>query len=190
MPGIVSSKRRKAAGRRGAQIVEFTLVLLPLLAFTFLLLDMGWAIFKRATLQYAVREGCRYAVTNQLRTDLTNGTGHAYGMIDSVKAVVQANSMGFLGSAPSGAGWNAIQVRFYAATGNMTTALALPPDCTTAGPNGAVTPNLVEVSVENYQANPLAPLMRSSTPLSLTARSTDRMESIPRSGAPKLLTCP
>ena len=36
------------------EIVEFTLVLLPLLGFTFLLLDLGWAVYKRATLQFAV----------------------------------------------------------------------------------------------------------------------------------------
>ena len=47
--------------RRGVELIEFTLVLLPLLGFIFLVLDLGWAIYKRATLQFAVREGCRYA---------------------------------------------------------------------------------------------------------------------------------
>jgi Flp pilus assembly protein TadG len=185
----LDGKRKR---RRGVEIIEFTLVLLPLLGFTFLLLDLGWVVYRRATLQFAVREGCRYAVTNQVRTDLKDANGNSYGMVDSVKAVVQSSAMGFLGNTPSGTGWASIQVRFYAATGNMTTPIALPANCSvkTPGPNASITPNLVEVSVENYQAGVFAPLMRSATPLNLTARSIDRMESIPRTGAPPLLTCP
>lgn len=185
-------KTGSSHSRRGVEMIEFTLVLLPLLGFTFLLLDLGWIVYRRATLQFAVREGCRYAVTNQVRTDLKDANGNAYGMIDSVKAIVQGRAMGFLGSKTTDPGWNSIQVRFYNTSGNMTTALGLPADCSvkTPGPNASVTPNLVEVSVENYQASLLGPLLRSPTPLNLTARSTDRMESIPRTGAPPLLTCP
>ncbi len=186
---MASNSRKR---RRGVELIEFSLTIMPLLGFTFLLLDLGWVIYRRATLQFAVREGCRYAVTNQLRKDLKDAGGNAYGMIDSVKAVVQQNAMGFLGNSPSGSGWNSIQVRFYSATSNMTTALALPANCSvkTPGPNASTEANLVEVSIENYQATILAPLMKSATPFNLTARSTDRMESIPRTGAPPLLTCP
>jgi len=184
------AQSRKA--RRGVEIIEFTLIIVPLLGFTFLLLDLGWMVYRRATLQFAVREGCRYAVTNQVRKDLKDAGGNAYGMIDSVKAVVQENAMGFLGHSSSDPGWNAIQVRFYSATNNLTTALALPANCSvkTPGPNASVQPNLVEVSIENYQAKLLAPFLKDVNPFNLTARSTDRMETISRTGAPPLLTCP
>ena len=169
------------------ELIEFTLVLLPLLGFTFLLLDMGWAVYKRATLQFAVREGCRYAVTNQLQA-LTDSSGNAYGMIDSVKWVVQNKAMGFLGSTATDPGYASIQVRFYDPNTSLTTALALPPDCTVHRTSPNAGGNLVEVSVENYQAKALAPLLRSAAPLNFTARSADRMEGNPAAGVPHTFT--
>jgi hypothetical protein len=151
-------------------------------------LDLGWAIYKRATLQFAVREGCRYAVTNQLLA-LKDSNGNSYGMVDSVKTVVQSRAVGFLGSKPTDPGYASIQVRFYDPNTSLATALAMPADCnSTVSPN--VGGNLVEVSVENYQAVALAPLLRSAAPLNFTARSSDRMEGNPAAGAPKVLTCP
>jgi len=183
---MVTSARSKR--RRGVEIIEFTLVLLPLLGFVFLVLDLGWAIYKRATLQFAVREGCRYAVTNQLLA-LKDSNGNSYGMVDSVKTVVQSRAVGFLGSKPTDPGYASIQVRFYDPNTSLTTAVAMPADCTsTVSPN--VGGNLVEVSVEDYQAKALAPLLRSAAPLNFTARSSDRMEGNPAAGVPKVLTCP
>jgi len=175
--------------RRGVELIEFTLVLLPMLGFIFLLLDLGWAVYKRATLQYAVREGCRYAVTNQLQP-LKDASGNKYGMIDSVKWVVQKNAMGFLGSKATDSGYAVIQVRFYDPTASLTTALPIPAcGSSTAAPNWAL--NLVEVSVENYQEQSLtAPLLRSATPLNFVVRSSDRMEGNPTTGVPSALTCP
>lgn len=186
MARISKSKRR----RRGVELIEFTLVLLPMLGFIFLLLDLGWAVYKRATLQFAVREGCRYAVINQVQA-LKDSSGNAYGMIDSVKWVVQSKAMGFLGSKPTDPGYAAIQVRFYDPSASLTTALPLPANCTdktTAAPNWGG--NLVEVSVENYQAKALVPILRSAAPLNFVARSADRMEGNPMSGVPPTLTCP
>jgi hypothetical protein len=183
---ISKSKSR----RRGVELIEFTLVLLPMLAFVFLLIDLSWAVFKRATLQFAVREGCRYAVTNQVQ-NLTDASGNHYGLLDSVKWVVQKRALGFLGSGPTAPGWAAIQVKLYPSSGSLTTALPLPLTCAdvTTKPNAGGT-NLVEVSVENYQSGALAPLLRSAAPLNFVARSSDRMEGDPKSGVPKLLTCP
>jgi hypothetical protein len=45
-------------------------VLLPLCGFVFLILDMAWAFYVRATLQSAVREGVRYAITSQTMTGM------------------------------------------------------------------------------------------------------------------------
>ncbi len=170
------------------ELIEFTLVLMPLLGFIFLVLDLGWTIYKRATLQFAVREGCRYAVTNQLQA-LKDGNGNAYGMIDSVKYVVQRRAMGFLGSKPTDAGYALIQVRFYDPTSSLSTAVAMPPDCAST-----IVPNkggyLVEVSVEHYLSKVLGPVYKAATPLDFVARSSDRMEADPSSGVPKALTCP
>ena len=182
---------RRNKKRRGVEIIEFTLVLLPMLGFVFLLLDLGWAIYKRATLQFAVREGCRFAVTNQL-VDLKDASNKQYGMIDSVKWTVQRRAVGFLGSTASDPGYASIQVRFYDPNSSLTTALPLPANCssTTAAPNKGG--NLVEVSVENYQYRSMAPLLRSATPLNFVARSSDRMEGNPAAGAPRTFngTCP
>jgi hypothetical protein len=167
------------------------LVLLPLLGFTFLLLDLGWMIYRRATLQFAVREGCRFAVTNQT-VPKTDANGKAYGLIDSVKYVVQSRSMGFLGSKPTDPGYANIQIRFYDPTQSLTTQLTVPTNCSYTGlpPNWAG--NIVEVSVENYQANVLGAILKSATPFNLTARSSDRMEGNPSAGVPQPFngTCP
>jgi Flp pilus assembly protein TadG len=212
MTRISQSKRRTGAGlleftlallhlkkqpdrrrRRGAELIEFTLVLLPMLGLIFLLLDLGWAVFKRATLQSAVREGCRYAVSNQVQTALKDSSLKSYGVIDSVKWVVQQRAMGFLGSTPTDPGYAAIQVRFYDPNSSLTTALPLPANCAsaTAAPNSAG--NLVEVSVESVQSAALTPVLnRNATPLVFTARSSDRMEGNPMTGVPRTFngTCP
>ena len=173
------------------ELIEFTLVLMPLLGFTFLLLDMGWAIYKRATLEFAVREGCRFAVTNQTvaKKDSSNKD---YGMIDSVKWVVQNRAMGFLGTTATDPGYALIQVRFYDPNASLTSALPLPADCAsaTAAPNWGG--NLVEVSVEGYQAKVLAPVLKSANPLVFVVRSADRMEGNPMTGVPHTFngTCP
>jgi len=185
-----SSRRRRR--QRGVELIEFTLVLLPLLGFIFLVVDLGWAVFKRATLQYAVREGCRYAVTNQTQ-NLKDSNGNTYGVIDSIKWVVQQRAEGLLGHTTTDSGYSLIKVRYYDPTSSLTTALTLPTDCannTGQPPNW--TGNLVEVSVEGFSASPLAPLLRSAAPLIFTARSSDRMEGNPPSGVPLTFngTCP
>jgi Flp pilus assembly protein TadG len=190
---MVKRKRfgsRKA--RRGVEIIEFTLVLLPMLGFIYLLLDLSWAVYRRATLQYAVREGCRYAVTNQV-VNLNDANGKAYGMVESVKYVVQQRAMGFLGRNATAPGYSAIQVRFYDPTASLTSALAVGTNCANIPAKAPNTGgNLVEVSIENYQANSMAPLLRSAAPLNFTARSSDRMEGNPSAGVPNTYngTCP
>lgn len=135
-------------------------MLVPLFALIFAIVDFGLAIFVRSTLQHATREGVRYAVT--YRT--VDGMGHD----DSIKSVVQENAMGFL-SGEDGTGH--ISIRYY--------------DPATLQEVGANNPgNLIEVSVENYTFGFLAPLLRSAAPLSMTARSSDRMEGLPGGTAP------
>lgn len=187
-----TSNPRRRNRQRGVELIEFTLVLLPLLGFIFLVMDLGWAVFKRATLQYAVREGCRYAVTNQVQ-NLTDVNGNAYGAIDSIKWVVQQRAEGLLGHAATDPGYALIQVRYYNPDSSLTTALTLATSCATnTGQPPNWSGNLVEVSVEGFSASPLAPLLRSAKPLIFTARSSDRMEGNPPAGVPLTFngTCP
>ncbi len=151
---------RRAYKQRGSQVVEFGLIIVPFCAFIFLLMDLSWAIFVKATMQYAVREGVRYAVTSQ--------TMPAMGQDASIKTVVQQNAMGFLNGS---AGAAEIFIRYYTPDTLVETA-------SNAGGN------LVEVSVEGYSLTPLGPILRSAAPLILTARSSDRMEGSPGGIAP------
>src|SRR6266545_4577806 len=51
------------SGRRGAEILEVALIIVPLFGMIFLLLDISMVIFLRSTFQHAVREGVRYGIT-------------------------------------------------------------------------------------------------------------------------------
>jgi len=152
--------KRRARRQRGAQVVESGLVLLPLFAFIFLLMDIAWVIFNQAALQHAVREGVRYAITSQTMPGLAHDA--------SIKAVVQDQSIGLL-AGPTGA--SKIMIRYYIPNTLVET-------MSNAGGN------LVEISAENHTLSPLGAILRSSSPLSLTARSSDRMEPSPGGVAP------
>lgn len=142
----------RAYKQRGSQVVEFGLVIVPFCAFIFLLMDLSWAIFVKGTMQYAVREGVRYAVTGR--------TMPAMGQDASIKTIVQQNAMGFLNGS---AGAAEIFIRYYTPDTLVQTA-------SNAGGN------LVEVSVEGYSLTPLGPILRSAAPMILAARSSDRVE--------------
>jgi Flp pilus assembly protein TadG len=146
--------------QRGNTILEAAFVFLPLFAIILAILDFGLAIFIKSTLQNAVREGARYAVTYQLKS----GMGHDA----SIKSVVQSNALGFLSGS---AGLAKIQIRYYQ-------------------PNTfAVTPynwpgNLVEVSVEGFLWKWIVPLQRAPGQFNLVARALDRMEGLPAGTTP------
>ena len=52
---IVRRRRSRAERCRGAEVLEFTFVFLPMMAMIILLIDVAWAVFVKATLEYAVR---------------------------------------------------------------------------------------------------------------------------------------
>lgn len=174
-------RRRK---RRGSEPLELTLVLLPFLGFTFLILDVAWAVYSRATLQYAVAQGVRYAVTS--------GTITGLGQKDSIRTVVQQNAFGRLGADNNAPGWSNIQVHFYqinSATG------ALIDVSNTVGGNGPYGNGqlpLVEVSVESLSQKTFMPTIKMPglgsvlSPIVMSARSWDQMESPPLGGVPSL----
>lgn len=94
-------------------------------------------LFRWSTLQNAVREGCRYAVTFQ--------TSGSLGQDASVEQLVQQYAMGIVTSADSP---QHIFVNYYA-----------PSNLNTPIKNGGNIPgNIVEVSVQNVSWNWLAPL--------------------------------
>jgi hypothetical protein len=147
--------RENAGRRRGSAIVESALVIVPLLAIVFAMVDFSLAVFLRSTFQHAVREGVRYGVT--FRT--AGGLGHDA----SIRAVVQANAMGFL-SGERGA--EKIKIRYYE-----------PGTLQESGQN--LPGNLLEVAVEGYQWGWIAPLLRAGGILTLNAYASDRMEGLP-----------
>jgi Flp pilus assembly protein TadG len=166
-------KRRQ----RGSQIVEYTLAFIPMLMFIFLILDVAWTIYVRATLQYAVQQGLRYAVTSQTGK---SSTGVVLGQIDSIRTVVQNSSFGRLKST---AGWNSIQVHCYLPDGTDVTAVV--GGC---GEQNGVYP-LVEVSVESFSQKTFMPSislpgMGTLGPITMSARAWDRMEAPPLTGVP------
>jgi Flp pilus assembly protein TadG len=147
---------QERSGRRGAAMVELGLVLVPLLGILFAIIDFSVAVYLRSTFRHAAREGARHAVTGR--------TAPGLGQDASIRGVVQQNAMGFLNGA---SGASKILIRYY----NPGTLAE-----TQSNAGG----NIVEVSIEGYTWNWIAPVMRSATPaMTVLARSSDRMENTP-----------
>src|ERR1019366_10431570 len=99
-------KRANSSRQRGSVLVEGVLVVLPLLAILFVILDLSIALFVKNTVQFAVCQGVRYAVTSQ--------TLAGKGQDDSIKTVVQSYTMGFQDSlSPDHIGKNRLSITYY-----------------------------------------------------------------------------
>lgn len=145
-------------------MLETALVILPLFAIIFAIIDFSLAIFVKATLQNAVREGVRYAVTYQTQSGLCHD--------DSIKNVVVQHAMGFLNEEENR---NKINIQYYL------------PD--TLSPSGQNSPgNIIEVTVEDFSWGWLAPVWRTDSPMRMWIRSSDRMEGLPGGSAPPCRT--
>lgn len=144
------------------------LVLLPTMALISMFADLSIALFSWSTIQTAVREGARFAITYQ--TNVVIGQGQDA----NIKKVVENNSMGLVSAT---ANPNKIFINYYvqnASTGTIT--------ATTDNAPG----NIVEVSVQGYPLSWLAPISgtlvnptRSNNPASISAYSSDVMGSYP-----------
>jgi Flp pilus assembly protein TadG len=141
--------------------MEATAILLLMFGLLFLVIDLSLALFTKATLQAAVEEGVRFAVTTRL------GSGQLY-LNDSIVQVVQQNSLGMLSGA-SGACKISISY-FNPITGASDTG------------NGG---DVVEVSVVGYNYTPVG-ILKSSSPVAIAASSSDVMESCPLAGCPPI----
>jgi Flp pilus assembly protein TadG len=170
--------RRK---QRGVEMIEFTLVLLPFLGFMFLILNIAYAVYTRATVQHAVAEGVRYAVTSATMTGM--------GARASIQEFVQQNASARLGAtagnppSTNSNGWNGIYVDWYIVN----------PDGTTTSKDGVAGGNcmqtdgtlpLVEVSVQNLPGTLFLPFVKSPSMTSMNAIGMgavawDRMEAPP-----------
>ena len=160
----VSARRKRSS--EGNVILECVFTLLPTFALIFAMIDFSLMIFRWTTLQNAVREATRYAVTFQTQTGL--------GQDASVQNIVEQYAMGFVKRTNSP---QTIFVKYYT-TSNLNTAIV-------AG--GNVPGNIVEVSVQNLSFQWLAPLSGSlnggafyaSSPLTVNVFSSDILGGYP-----------
>lgn len=154
----VTARRKRRS--RGHVMIESAFTLLPMFALLFGIIDLCVMTFRWTTLQNAVREGVRYAITFQ--------TSGALGQTASIQSVVEANSLGFVKASDSP---QHIFVTY------------LNPDLS-AGSN---TPgNVVEVTVKNLSFAYFAPLSGSlagplytSAPLGLKVVAADILGGYP-----------
>jgi Flp pilus assembly protein TadG len=150
---------------RGNAIIESVFTFMPLFALMFMFVDISLAIYRWGTLQNAVREGTRYAVTFQ--------TGSGLGQDASIKNVVQQYAQGIVKTTDSPA---TIYIDYYDPNA--------PTVPITVG--GNIPGNIVEVKVKNIPLAFLAPLsgnlaapFRTSAPVMLTVTSADLLGGFP-----------
>jgi Flp pilus assembly protein TadG len=165
----LSAQSARNRRRSGNAILEHVFTLLPTFALIFAIVDFGLVLFRWSTLQNAVREGCRYAITFQ-----TSGTN---GQDASIEAIVQQYAMGIVstGDTPQH-----IFVNYYAPN-NLTTPIT--------APAGNTPGNVVEVSVQNVSWAWLAPIsgsygagvpfFRNLNPITLNVYSSDILGGYP-----------
>ncbi|MEO8369851.1 MAG: TadE/TadG family type IV pilus assembly protein [Candidatus Solibacter sp.] len=153
--------------RRGSVMVESALAFLPMIAVLFGVLDVSIAIFVKNTVQFAVCQGVRYAVTSQ--------TMNGLGQDDSIKTVVQGYTVGLLDSlSPDHVGKNRISITYY----DPVSLAAV------SGAGSNVGGNIVVVSATGLSWAWMIPLMSSTSPLTFSVSSADIMEATPVAGAP------
>jgi len=142
-----SGRRFRLFGRRrGAEPLEFTLVLLPFLAMVTVLLDTSWAVFTKATLQRAVRIGVRSGIT-LTASQMAQGAC----LTDTVKSTVQSNALGLLHGS---SGLALIKVHYFQPPAATSTSAATDVSTQSTGDQPG---NIMQVSVQGYSVNPLMP---------------------------------
>lgn len=174
----ISQRRRTKSS--GAQFVELAFVLLPFFALITAFFDVSFVLFSWNTIQNAVREGCRYAITFQTAPPTgANWTCNGH-QDDCIAHDVAANAMGLVSVAGG-----LIHVNYFTQAAPNTAILA---------PNGNVPGNIVEVSITSYPLNWMIPLSgvggggmvnsssspyRSSSPTTVNVYSSDVLGGFP-----------
>jgi Flp pilus assembly protein TadG len=164
-------------------LIEFSLVLLPLLMMIGVLLDVSWAIFAESTLQRAVRIGVRDGVT------LTAGQmASGACLTDTVKGVVQQNALGLLHGS---AGLSKIRVNYFLPPPINSSAAATDVSSQSTGNTPG---NIMQVSVQDFSLVPLFPRIFSwkqaadQSPFMVNVYSADLIE--PSRNPPCIGTAP
>ena len=153
--------RASLRSRRGNQIMEMSLMLVPLFGLLFGIVDFAFAVFVRSTMEHAVREGTRYAVTWNVKPGKCQEA--------SIKQVVTDASLGML----KGDNASKIKVRFFNPEADSITG-----EFAEIATGGNQPGNIVEVSVENYLYKWMVPLYWGKDPLKIQVRSADRLEQL------------
>ena len=164
---LMNHWRSKTAARRGSVLVESALATLPLLALLWGAFDVGFAIFVKNTMRFAVRQGVRYAVTGQTLP----GLGHD----ESIKTTVNSYSFGLADAlSPDHNGLNRIAITYY----DPVTLSAV------TGPGSNAGGNIVVVAANGLSWAWMVPLLRDAAPLQFSVASADIMEASPLGGPP------
>lgn len=165
MAAQAASGRRKRSG--GNAMLETALMLVPLLAMLFGIFDYAVVVFLKNTMQFAVREGVRYAITSQ--------TISGYGHDASIKQIVMNNSMGFANMlSPTGNGPGMVSITYYNPV-NM---------AVVTGSGSNVGGNIVVVAANGLRWRWMAPVLHNATPVTFSVSSAGIMEATPIGGAP------
>jgi Flp pilus assembly protein TadG len=143
----------------GSAALEGALVLLPLMAIFFAMIDFPFGIYIQNTLRQAAREGVRFAITQQ-----TGGGGQDA----AIKAVVESYSLGLLTDADITAGKSTFTITYY----DGATLAAV----TGTGSNAQGNICVVTTSVQHSW---MAPVWNSTGILNFSASSADVMEAPP-----------
>jgi len=152
----VSTRRLNRS--KGNAMLESSFTLLPCFALLLGFVNFGLAVFRWTTLQNAVREGCRYAITFQTKTGL--------GQDASIEQTVQNYAMGLVSTSDSP---QDIFVSYYAPTALTTPIVS----------GGNVPGNVVRVSVQNYNLTWIAPLLMFSPSFQVNVYSYDILGGYP-----------
>lgn len=169
---------------KGAETLEFTLVFLPMMAMIILLLDAGWAIFVKSTLEYAVRAAVRTGIT----VTGTQASAAGSDLTTMVKGLVQQKSLGLLRGT---SGLSHIKVHYFQP----------PPEGSSAAPVdvsnqtwGNTPLYIMQVSVEGFTLPALVPRIYGSgqgvdaSGTLITAVASDLIE--PSRDVPSIGTAP
>ncbi len=138
----VSERRRRTSS--GSQWLELAFVLLPFFALVTAFFDIAFVLFSWSTIQNAVREGCRYAITFQTTAPAGMTWTCTAHQDNCIQQDVAYYSMGLVTQAGG-----LIHVNYYTQAA-PTTAIA--------SPNGNVPGNIVAVSIQSYPLNWMIPL--------------------------------
>ena len=145
-----NQKLQRNRRRSGVGTLELAFFLMPTFAIICGFVDIGMALFTWNTLQNAVREGTRYAITYNV-----DASGR---QITSIKNTVSTWAMGLVSAtavSTTGANVPYVDVNFYTPPTQANPNGSLVPVTANSNPNAAG--NIVEVSVKNYPYSLMAP---------------------------------